>query len=983
MGEIQILEQIEHNRIMSIYDSWESEDGKLLVFITEIMSSGTLKDFLAKAKKIKLRSIKKWCKQILEGLDYLHKVKPYPIIHRDLKCDNIFMNGNRSEVKIGDLGLSISMKDKNFAVTVIGTPEFMAPELYDEQYTEKIDIYAFGMCVLEMVTGEYPYSECDNPAQVFKRVSQGIKPRALNFIKDDLTKEFINLCISKVTERPSAEMLLNHPFFTSSRNDDITLYFGDFDEEGEEQRLNQEEDKNISKKNRDSYVSHVSHTSQLSQVKKSIDSISNSVKEIQEKKNSILSKISSSKSTENEEYPRVLIEEITLTTITMNVFLNLGGSYKQIRFPYNRNVDTPDAVAAEMAHNLNLPQLYQENIAIAISNTLKRVETGDYLSDDLHPSQEIVFDEDTYSDKSNDSEDHIVKTVIPRSQSIELKILDLDSSFPQEIITNQLSQQTLAKVQSDLITPKPVFSNSNSSSSLHNSISSNANSTLSIQPSLIGQIPRDSNFSSPTSSSYGINSIVNSNRLSTPYELSIISLNLSIHSVNLQFLSNEAFSFIQSNQIVAIQNINKENLEIIRRIQNKTIPFITNELNGNNFILMIDSSFFNNVEFIYRKTSVDTRFIEVNCKRGDSVYHFFNANFSNIEKQAIYLQNFLIFIDSIIKEGSSQDKYFLMGDFYGFEDISTLQTNNSSPNNSIASPTSFLSPISNLSSGSQFSNIPKIIIEYGWECISENAFGNAIFQFNRSENITFKGTQAFDLLGTKALSVYVTLNQAPVYKGEPILSESISTVISNIELNNMFDEGIQRTSPTKEISTVNSSQTLSNPQYSLASSNSSQSQDKEISSDSSTDWFLNQLERKYSYFKQGLNFIEHVYKKQIADSYSYLIQKREINTIDIFNQFQHDMKVLGYTFDSTKANELYNESKELKNLLDIDVPLSLYGDYLLSNIDNINEVKINRTSKNPNIENKNFIKEQSNNTNEQSNENSDPFHALVLLAKSK
>jgi len=52
-----------------------------------------------------------------------------------------------------------------------GTPEFMAPEYYEEKYTEKVDIWAFGLCVLEMVTHDYPYSECSNPAQIFKRVS--------------------------------------------------------------------------------------------------------------------------------------------------------------------------------------------------------------------------------------------------------------------------------------------------------------------------------------------------------------------------------------------------------------------------------------------------------------------------------------------------------------------------------------------------------------------------------------------------------------------------------------------------------------------------------------------------------------------------------------------------------------------------------------------------------------------------------------------
>lgn len=52
----------------------------------------------------------------------------------------------------------------------LGTPEFMAPELYDEEYNELIDIYSFGMCMLEMVTLEYPYSECKSTAQIFKKV---------------------------------------------------------------------------------------------------------------------------------------------------------------------------------------------------------------------------------------------------------------------------------------------------------------------------------------------------------------------------------------------------------------------------------------------------------------------------------------------------------------------------------------------------------------------------------------------------------------------------------------------------------------------------------------------------------------------------------------------------------------------------------------------------------------------------------------------
>lgn len=46
----------------------------------------------------------------------------------------------------------------------------MAPEVYAEEYDELVDIYAFGMCVLEMVTFDYPYSECFHPAQIYKKV---------------------------------------------------------------------------------------------------------------------------------------------------------------------------------------------------------------------------------------------------------------------------------------------------------------------------------------------------------------------------------------------------------------------------------------------------------------------------------------------------------------------------------------------------------------------------------------------------------------------------------------------------------------------------------------------------------------------------------------------------------------------------------------------------------------------------------------------
>lgn len=111
---------------------------------------------------------------------------------------------------------------------MLGTPEFMAPELYDESYDEKIDIYAFGMCMLEICTKEVPYRECSNPAQIYKKVTMGIEPESLNRIRSSEARDFIRQCLGQRDEtgkvnRPSASELLDHPFLVSRESDDSEI----------------------------------------------------------------------------------------------------------------------------------------------------------------------------------------------------------------------------------------------------------------------------------------------------------------------------------------------------------------------------------------------------------------------------------------------------------------------------------------------------------------------------------------------------------------------------------------------------------------------------------------------------------------------------------------------------------------------------------------------------------------------------------------
>ncbi|XP_026224679.1 serine/threonine-protein kinase WNK1 isoform X9 [Anabas testudineus] len=212
--EAEMLKGLQHPNIVRFYDSWESvlRGKKCIVLVTELMTSGTLKTYLKRFKVMKPKVLRSWCRQILKGLHFLHTRTP-PIVHRDLKCDNIFITGPTGSVKIGDLGLATLMRT-SFAKSVIGTPEFMAPEMYEEHYDESVDVYAFGMCMLEMATSEYPYSECQNAAQIYRKVTSGIKPASFDKVNDPEVKEIIEGCIRQnKSQRLSIRDLLNHAFF--------------------------------------------------------------------------------------------------------------------------------------------------------------------------------------------------------------------------------------------------------------------------------------------------------------------------------------------------------------------------------------------------------------------------------------------------------------------------------------------------------------------------------------------------------------------------------------------------------------------------------------------------------------------------------------------------------------------------------------------------------------------------------------------------
>ena len=220
-SETKVLSEMSHPSIIKFYDWWQNDLTKEVCFTTEIVQGGSLKAFIARVPPVRVKVIKRWSRQILGALKYLHEQTP-PIIHRDLKCDNIFINSQESQLLIGDFGLA-GRRLQTTIGSLLGTPEFMAPEMYDEKYTETVDVYAFGMCVLEMATKDYPYSELRNAAQIFKKVYSHQHPDGLARIRTRRVREFIRVCLMRKERRPSASQLLNHAFLAPHPNDNLEV----------------------------------------------------------------------------------------------------------------------------------------------------------------------------------------------------------------------------------------------------------------------------------------------------------------------------------------------------------------------------------------------------------------------------------------------------------------------------------------------------------------------------------------------------------------------------------------------------------------------------------------------------------------------------------------------------------------------------------------------------------------------------------------
>ncbi|KAI9315501.1 kinase-like domain-containing protein, partial [Dichotomocladium elegans] len=166
-------------------------------------------------------------RQVLEGLAYLHKNGH---IHRDIKAGNLLVDEDGT-VLLADFGVSSAFLDPDNHSerrTFVGTPCWMAPEVMEQTtYDDKADIWSFGITAIELATGHAPYAKLSPLKVIMMTLSNDPPTLVRETTKHKFSRTFkdmIDACLNKdLSKRPSAEKLLQHPFFKQAKRHDYLV----------------------------------------------------------------------------------------------------------------------------------------------------------------------------------------------------------------------------------------------------------------------------------------------------------------------------------------------------------------------------------------------------------------------------------------------------------------------------------------------------------------------------------------------------------------------------------------------------------------------------------------------------------------------------------------------------------------------------------------------------------------------------------------
>ena len=209
--EANLLKSLKHANVVGYKDSFVEKG--ILTIVMEYCEVGDLSYHIKRRQKdarpFDEDLIWNWFIQICLALEFIHGRK---VLHRDIKSSNIFLTGNNT-VKLGDFGISKVLENTNeHAMTVIGTPYYMSPEVCENKpYTFKSDVWALGCVLYELCMLSHAFSAENLLGLVYKIVAGKFDP--IPQMYSDEMRSLINLLLEKdVAKRPTCIDILRMPF---------------------------------------------------------------------------------------------------------------------------------------------------------------------------------------------------------------------------------------------------------------------------------------------------------------------------------------------------------------------------------------------------------------------------------------------------------------------------------------------------------------------------------------------------------------------------------------------------------------------------------------------------------------------------------------------------------------------------------------------------------------------------------------------------